>query len=971
MAATWRPRPTGNAPTSGTATFADAADGFTAPNFVVSGPASNGAATIDAAGNWTYTPSADFHGSDSFTVRVTDDDGNLETQLIAITVTQVNNAPTQLSLSATSIAENNLPNATVGTFTTTDPDVNDTFGYALVPGTGDTDNAAFTIVGSQLQANSSFNFESKSSYSVRVRSADQGGLSTEKELTISVVDVDENLYLFGLAGNDSITASYTGNGTQHAWSVNLNNMSIFNGSVLNGGGLVIDGLGGVDTLQIVGLADADTFELGSNEVLANRASARFLNMAAVRILGGTGNDSLKYGPGAASVSGTVSFDGGTGIDTIEASDIDNVWSITGVGAGDLGTATRTFTTIESVRGGSGNDQFVFGAAGRLIGQVLGGSGSDTISFAAKASAHTVNLYTNTASSTGGIGGIETFIGSASAAVTDILIGANSDTSWMINGADTGSFNSTTTGIVTFLGFESLTGGTATDIFTFTETGSLTKTLTGGTATGVIDRLDLSTKSGALDFQLNTTRSVPGTIGAYTGIEQITANGDVGTKVTRVNDTTTAWAVNAVGQIIVNGVTYSGVGSIAGGPGMDTLTGPAANSTWSIDAANGGSLAIPGAIVAFTGIENLTGSTVSDTFVFGSSGSLLGTLNGGSGADSVNLSAKSGALDFQLNTTRSVPGTIGAYTGIEQITANGDVGTKVTRVNDTTTAWAVNAVGQIVVNGVTYSGVGSIAGGPGMDTITGPAVDSIWSIDAANGGSLAIPGVSVAFTGIENLTGSTASDAFDVLPGGSVAGNLNGGTGTGINSLSYSQWALGVTVNLSVTTPSNASGISGLTSNIQMVTGGSGDDTLTGNVSKSTILIGLVGNDSLVGGSQRDLLFGGSGSDVLQAGSGDDLLIAGTTAFDTDRTAILQSFAEWTSAFTFAQRTANIWGIESGPRANGSAFLNSDPLDSVTDSVFEDSDMDELTGGTGQDWFFASEADLTDFAGTGSKPDRRN
>ena len=43
-------------PTSGTATFADTADGFTAPNFVLSGAATNGTATIDAAGNWTYTP---------------------------------------------------------------------------------------------------------------------------------------------------------------------------------------------------------------------------------------------------------------------------------------------------------------------------------------------------------------------------------------------------------------------------------------------------------------------------------------------------------------------------------------------------------------------------------------------------------------------------------------------------------------------------------------------------------------------------------------------------------------------------------------------------------------------------------------------------------------------------------------------------------------------------------------------------
>jgi Ca2+-binding RTX toxin-like protein len=251
------------------------------------------------------------------------------------------------------------------------------------------------------------------------------------------------------------------------------------------------------------------------------------------------------------------------------------------------------------------------------------------------------------------------------------------------------------------------------------------------------------------------------------------------------------------------------------------------------------------------------------------------------------------------------------------------------------------------------------------------VDSTWSIDSANAGSLSIPGATVAFTGVENLIGSTASDAFEVLPGGSITGNLSGGTGTAINSLSYAQWSTGVTVNLSVATPGNASQINGLTSNIQMVTGGSGDDTLIGQASKATILIGMAGNDTLVGGSQRDLLFGGTGADVLLGGSGDDLLIAGATAHDTNRAALLQLLAEWTSTRTFAQRTANIWGNGSGIRSNGNVYLNNDPTDDVTDTVFADSDIDELTGGLGQDWFFASESELTDFVGTGSKPDRRN
>jgi hypothetical protein len=47
------------------------------------------------------------------------------------------------------------------------------------------------------------------------------------------------------------------------------------------------------------------------------------------------------------------------------------------------------------------------------------------------------------------------------------------------------------------------------------------------------------------------------------------------------------------------------------------------------------------------------------------------------------------------------------------------------------------------------------------------------------------------------------------------------------------------------------------------------------------------------------------------------------------------------------------------------------VDSVTDTVFADSDVDSLLGASGQDWFFASVSDFTDFLGTGGTPDRRD
>ncbi len=99
-----------------------------------------------------------------------------------------NNAPTAIALTASSINENNTVGDVVGTFATTDADAADTHTYTLIAGTGDTDNASFTINGADLQANAVFDFETKSSYSIRVQTNDGNGGTFEKELTISVVN---------------------------------------------------------------------------------------------------------------------------------------------------------------------------------------------------------------------------------------------------------------------------------------------------------------------------------------------------------------------------------------------------------------------------------------------------------------------------------------------------------------------------------------------------------------------------------------------------------------------------------------------------------------------------------------------------------------------------------------------------------------------------------------------------------------
>jgi hypothetical protein len=99
--------------------------------------------------------------------------------------------PTDISLLPNTVAENQPSGTVVGTLSSTDPNPGDSFSYSLVAGAGSTDNGVFTVSGSQLKSAATFDFESKSSYSIRVRSTDQTGLYFEKVLSVTVTNVNE------------------------------------------------------------------------------------------------------------------------------------------------------------------------------------------------------------------------------------------------------------------------------------------------------------------------------------------------------------------------------------------------------------------------------------------------------------------------------------------------------------------------------------------------------------------------------------------------------------------------------------------------------------------------------------------------------------------------------------------------------------------------------------------------------------
>ena len=131
-----------------------------------------------------------------------------------------------------------------------------------------------------------------------------------------------------------------------------------------------------------------------------------------------------------------------------------------------------------------------------------------------------------------------------------------------------------------------------------------------------------------------------------------------------------------------------------------------------------------------------------------------------------------------------------------------------------------------------------------------------------------------------LKGLTGNDKLfgvkgdDVLMGGLGNDTLDGGEG--VDRADYSDMTASISINLNLTTEQNtqAGGLDTLT-NIENVTGGTGNDTIVGNA-LSNNLVGLGGNDTLDGGEGNDTLDGGTGTDKLIGGAGNDIYVVDNT-----------------------------------------------------------------------------------------------
>src|SRR5690606_4480930 len=138
-------------------------------------------------GSFSYTPMTEFTGLDSFSYKANDGELDSNTMTVAITVTDTNAAPTDISLSNSIVAENSAVNTIVGILSTTDSDAGDSFRYSIVGG----DIASFYTSDSSLRTSEVFDFETKASYIVTIRTEDEGGLTYDKTFPITVTNVNE------------------------------------------------------------------------------------------------------------------------------------------------------------------------------------------------------------------------------------------------------------------------------------------------------------------------------------------------------------------------------------------------------------------------------------------------------------------------------------------------------------------------------------------------------------------------------------------------------------------------------------------------------------------------------------------------------------------------------------------------------------------------------------------------------------
>ncbi len=161
---------------------------------LIEGEGDDDNAAFEVDGNSLKTSeSFDFEIKNTYAIRVrlqAEGDLSLEKAFV-ISVLNVNEVPSAFDLTSLVMAENQPSGTKVGDFNITDPDAGEVHTVTFSDGVGGEDNESFEISGNGLAIALVPDFETKSSYNVRLRATDQGGLFIERALVLTITDVNE------------------------------------------------------------------------------------------------------------------------------------------------------------------------------------------------------------------------------------------------------------------------------------------------------------------------------------------------------------------------------------------------------------------------------------------------------------------------------------------------------------------------------------------------------------------------------------------------------------------------------------------------------------------------------------------------------------------------------------------------------------------------------------------------------------